>query len=157
MIWTAMSCEKLLNYFLLHTHLFGIGVCNTILPMQINMGIANLIFIRKKWRSVRIFFATWNERFTRLSFCERPEYNREKNWACCTSFCSSWNETSNNCFREEHQKKLKLDYENRLQKFKICDPLSIEPSKRIDDILQWPHIDTGVIFTYKLKRWRTVT
>ena len=52
---------------------------------------------------------------------------------------------------EEHQKKLKLDYENRLQKFKICDPLSIEPSKRIDDILQWPHIDTGVIFTYKLK------
>ena len=52
---------------------------------------------------------------------------------------------------EEQQKKLKLDYENQLQKFKICDPLSIEPSKRIDDILQWPHIDTGVIFTYKLK------
>ena len=52
---------------------------------------------------------------------------------------------------EEHQKKLKLDYENRLQKFKICDPLSIEPSKRIDDILQWPHIDTGVIFAYILK------
>ena len=36
---------------------------------------------------------------------------------------------------EEQQKKLKLDYENRLQKFKICDPLSIKPSKRIDDIL----------------------
>ena len=52
---------------------------------------------------------------------------------------------------EEQQKKLKLDYENRLQKFKICDPLSIEPSKRIDDILQWPHIDTGVIFAYILK------
>ena len=53
--------------------------------------------------------------------------------------------------KEEQQKKLKLDYENRLQKFKICDPLSIEPSKRIDDILQWPHIDTGVIFAYILK------
>ena len=52
---------------------------------------------------------------------------------------------------EEQQKKLKLDYENRLQKFKICDPLSIEPSKRIDDILQWPHIDTGAIFAYILK------
>ena len=52
---------------------------------------------------------------------------------------------------EELQKKLKLDYENRLQKFKICDPLSIEPSKRIDDILQWPHMDTGVIFAYILK------
>ena len=53
--------------------------------------------------------------------------------------------------KEEQQKKLKLDYENRLQKFKICDPLSIEPSKRIDDILQWPHVDTGVIFAYILK------
>ena len=53
--------------------------------------------------------------------------------------------------KEEQQKKLKLDYENRLQKFKICDPLSIEPSKRIDDILQWPHMDTGVIFAYILK------
>ena len=52
---------------------------------------------------------------------------------------------------EKQQKKLKHDYENRLQKFKICDPLSIEPSKRIDDILQWPHIDTGVIFAYILK------
>ena len=40
---------------------------------------------------------------------------------------------------EEQQKKLKLDYENRLQKFKICDPLSSEPFKRTDDILQWPH------------------
>ena len=53
--------------------------------------------------------------------------------------------------KEEQQKKLKLDYENRLQKFKICDPLSIEPSKRIDDILQWLHMDTGVIFAYILK------
>ena len=52
---------------------------------------------------------------------------------------------------EKQQKKLKHDYENRLQKFKICDPLSIEPSKRIDDILQWPHMDTGVIFAYILK------
>ena len=52
---------------------------------------------------------------------------------------------------EKQQKKLKLNYENRLQKFKICDPLSIEPSKRIDDILQWPHIDTGVILVYILK------
>ena len=52
---------------------------------------------------------------------------------------------------EEQQKKLKLDYENRLQKFKICDPLSIEPSKRIDDILLWLHIDTGVTFAYILK------
>ena len=52
---------------------------------------------------------------------------------------------------EEQLKKLKLDYENRLQKFKICDPLSIEPSKRIDDKLQWPHIDTGVIFAYIMK------
>ena len=54
---------------------------------------------------------------------------------------------------EEPQKKLKLDYENWLQKFKICDPLSIEPSKRIDDILQWPHIDidTRVIFASILK------
>ena len=26
---------------------------------------------------------------------------------------------------EEQQKKLKLDYENRLQKFKICNPLSV--------------------------------
>ena len=52
---------------------------------------------------------------------------------------------------EEQQKKLKLDYENQLQKFKICDPLSIEPSKRIDDIVLWPHIDTGVIFVYILK------
>ena len=50
---------------------------------------------------------------------------------------------------EEQQKTLKLDYENRLQK--ICDPLSMEPSKRIDDILQWPHIDTRVIFAYILK------
>ena len=41
--------------------------------------------------------------------------------------------------KEEQQKKLKLDYENRLQKFKICDPLSSEPFKRTDDILQWPH------------------
>ena len=47
---------------------------------------------------------------------------------------------------EEQQKKLKLDHENRLQRFKICDPLSIEPSKRIDDILQWPHIDSRYIF-----------
>ena len=52
---------------------------------------------------------------------------------------------------EEQQKKLKLNYENRLQKFKIRDPLSIEPSKRINDILQWSHIDTGVIFAYMLK------
>ena len=52
---------------------------------------------------------------------------------------------------EKQQKKLKHDYENRLQKFTICDPLSIEPSKRIDDILQWPHMDTGVIFAYILK------
>ena len=52
---------------------------------------------------------------------------------------------------EEQQKKLKLDYENRLQKFKICDPLSIEPPKRIHDLLQWPHIDTRVIFAYILK------
>ena len=52
---------------------------------------------------------------------------------------------------EEQQKKFKLDYENQLQKFKICDPLSIEPSKRIDDILQWPHIDTRVILAYILK------
>ena len=52
---------------------------------------------------------------------------------------------------EVQQKKLKLDYENQLQKFKICDPQSTEPSKRIDDILQWPHIDTGVIFAYILK------
>ena len=37
---------------------------------------------------------------------------------------------------EEQQKKLKLDDENRLQKFKICDPPSIEPSKTIDDILE---------------------
>ena len=29
---------------------------------------------------------------------------------------------------EEEQKKLKLGYENQLQKFKIFDPLSIEPS-----------------------------
>ena len=36
---------------------------------------------------------------------------------------------------EEQLKKLKLDYEDHLQKFKICDILSIEPSKRIDDIL----------------------
>ena len=40
---------------------------------------------------------------------------------------------------EEQQKKLKLDYENRLRRFKICHPLSIEPFKRMDDILQWPH------------------
>ena len=40
---------------------------------------------------------------------------------------------------EKQQKKLKLDYENRLRRFKICDPLSIEPFKRMDDILQWPH------------------
>ena len=52
---------------------------------------------------------------------------------------------------EEKQKKLKLDYENRLQKFKICDPLSFERSKRIDDILQGPHRDTGVILAYILK------
>ena len=52
---------------------------------------------------------------------------------------------------EEQQKKFKLDYENQLQKFKICDPLSIEPPKRIDDILQWPHIDTRVIFACILK------
>ena len=52
---------------------------------------------------------------------------------------------------EKTQKKLKLDYENRLQKFKICDQLSIEPSKRIDDTLQWPHVDKGVIFVYILK------
>ena len=52
---------------------------------------------------------------------------------------------------EEQQKKLKLDYENRLQKFKICDPLSIQPSKRIDDILQWTYTNTGVIFAYILK------
>ena len=52
---------------------------------------------------------------------------------------------------EKQQKKLKLDYENRLQKFKICDQLSIEPSKRIDDILQWPHVGKGVIFVYILK------
>ena len=52
---------------------------------------------------------------------------------------------------EEQQKKLKLDDENRLQKFKICDPPSIEPSKIIDDILEWPHIDTGVVFAYILK------
>ena len=52
---------------------------------------------------------------------------------------------------EEQQKKLKLDDENRLQKFKICDPPSIEPSKIIDYILEWPHIDTGVVFAYILK------
>ena len=52
---------------------------------------------------------------------------------------------------EKTQKKLKLDYENRLQKFRICDQLSIEPSKRIDDTLQWPHVDKGVIFVYILK------
>ena len=40
---------------------------------------------------------------------------------------------------EQQQKKLKLGYENRLRRFKICDPLSIEPFKRMDDILQWPH------------------
>ena len=40
---------------------------------------------------------------------------------------------------EQTQKKLKLGYENRLRRFKICDPLSIEPFKRMDDILQWPH------------------
>ena len=52
---------------------------------------------------------------------------------------------------EEKQKKLRLGYENRLQKCKICNPLSIEPSKRIDDILQWSHIDNGVILAYILK------
>ena len=52
---------------------------------------------------------------------------------------------------EEQHKKLKLVYEYHFQKFKICDPLSIATSKRIDDILQGRHIDTRVVFAYTLK------
>ena len=58
--------------------------------------------------------------FTRLSFYERPEYNREKK--------ETFEMKLPIIASPEEQKKLKLGYENQLQKFKICDPLSIEPS-----------------------------
>lgn len=49
---------------------------------------------------------------------------------------------------EEQHKKLKPVYEYHFQKFKICDPLSIATSKRIDDTLQGRHIDTSYFCLY---------
>ena len=92
------------------------------------------------WR----FFATWNELFTRLSFCKRPEYNREKNWACCTSFCSFWNETSNNCFIRKEASNFAY-----ILKVKDCD---LECVGRYKDQKAYSYFDSGfvdTIFIYK--------
>eukprot|EP00795_Rhopilema_esculentum_P015949 gene15949-7279_t len=51
----------------------------------------------------------------------------------------------------EQQAKLKIDYENRLKKFNICDPESVSVTERSNDILKWPKIDVGAIFSYILK------
>ena len=52
---------------------------------------------------------------------------------------------------KEQQAKLKADYENRLTRFSICDPKSVSVTDRSDDILKWPKIDVGTIFSYILK------
>ncbi|CAB3999214.1 Hypothetical predicted protein [Paramuricea clavata] len=52
--------------------------------------------------------------------------------------------------QEEQQAKINKEYENRLNKFNICDPLSIEESKRTD-ITKWPKLDCSSIFAYILK------
>ena len=53
---------------------------------------------------------------------------------------------------EEQQKQLKLDYENHSQKFKIFDPHQANlPKEYLDDVLERPRLDTGVIFSYILR------
>ena len=52
---------------------------------------------------------------------------------------------------KEQQAKLIADYENRLTRFSICDPESVSVTDRSDDILKWPKIDVGTIFSYILK------
>ena len=51
---------------------------------------------------------------------------------------------------EEQLRKLTLEYEKRLQKYH-CDPKSIPASDRVDNIIQWPRVDVGVIFSYILR------
>ena len=51
----------------------------------------------------------------------------------------------------EQKAKLKIEYENRLKRFDIRDPESVDAAERSDDILQWPKIDVGAIFSYILK------
>eukprot|EP00795_Rhopilema_esculentum_P013367 gene13367-4222_t len=51
----------------------------------------------------------------------------------------------------EQQAKLKIDYENRLTRFNICDLESVGVAERSDDVLKWPKIDVGTIFSYILK------
>ena len=51
----------------------------------------------------------------------------------------------------EQKAKLKIEYENRLKRFDIRDPESVNAAERSDDILQWPKIDVGAIFSYILK------
>ena len=57
---------------------------------------------------------------------------------------------------EQQQTKLKLEYNKRLDHFKICDPLLIQQSERSDDISKWPKLDVGCIFSYILKVSRLI-
>ena len=51
----------------------------------------------------------------------------------------------------EQQAKLKIGFENRITKFNICDPESVDVAERSDDVLKWPKIDVGTIFSYIFK------
>ena len=107
------------------------GVRDAILQLgQINTGIANFIFIRKKSRSVRMKI------FCNLGMSCLQDYLSMKGLnttgrkieLVARAFAAFEIKLPIIASSEEEQKKLKLRYENQLQKFKICDPLSIEPS-----------------------------
>ena len=52
---------------------------------------------------------------------------------------------------EEQLRKCMLEYEKGLQKYHICDPKSIPASDRVDNIIQWPRVYVGMIFSYVLR------
>ena len=74
----------------------------------------------------------------------------EENRACGKGVCSSGNEITDYS-SEEQLRKLTLEYEKRLQKYHICDPKSIPANDRVDNIIQWPRVNVGVIFSYILR------
>ena len=106
----------------------------------------------KKWCLMRMkIFCNLKLIIHNITFLWEGWIQREKNWACCTSFCSFWNKTSDNRFSIRTTENVEAGlWKSFTENQNLWPAMNLTSKKRMDDILQWPHIDTEIIFAYIL-------